>query len=325
MKRIDVVVVGASLAGAACVRELNRRGVEAVALDRAVFPAEKVCGGFLSPGAVAVLDEMDLLAHVRNAGAVQIHQLCVRAGDRDALLDLPTPGLSISRRTLDAIVSSGVPRKQLCVEKIVPGEDGFRVQAGAENIDARVVVDASGKLSRFSRRRPAGHFGVQFYAPPRSAGRDSAILDFWFFRDGYGGVASIEDGRSNACFLIRRDALHRYMNRDACRVTGPLTYVRQRAHLISVGDAAGMIDPFCGEGMRHALDSGRMAAHAIAAGLSRKDSYEAMLAGYTASWTSQWAGRRRLAASVRGVLGFPGIVQRGLQAGAARLITSFWK
>ena len=52
VKHVDVVIIGGSLAGAACVRELARRGIDAVAFERDRFPREKVCGGFLSPGAV---------------------------------------------------------------------------------------------------------------------------------------------------------------------------------------------------------------------------------------------------------------------------------
>ena len=38
-------------------------------------------------------------------------------------------------------------------------------------------------------------------------------MDFWFFADGYGGTVGIEANRSNSCFLIRRDALPRYVGK----------------------------------------------------------------------------------------------------------------
>ena len=46
----DVIIIGASLAGSACVRELERSGIDAVAFERDRFPRAKVCGGVLSPG-----------------------------------------------------------------------------------------------------------------------------------------------------------------------------------------------------------------------------------------------------------------------------------
>jgi len=66
VKHIDVVIIGGSLAGAACARELARQGIDAVAFDRDRFPRDKVCGGFLSPGAVDLLDELDVLEAVQN-------------------------------------------------------------------------------------------------------------------------------------------------------------------------------------------------------------------------------------------------------------------
>jgi flavin-dependent dehydrogenase len=322
--KCDVVVVGASLAGSACVRELNRLGVDAVALDRAAFPSDKVCGGFLSPGAVAILDEMDLAHKVREAGAAAIHHVRLHAGAGEVVLDLPSPGLSVSRRTLDAIVRSGVECRRLGVQRIVRNGAGFRVFTG-DAIDARFVVDASGKQSRLSRAYPARHFGVQFYAPARVES-EQAVMDFWFFGKGYGGIASVEGGRANACFLIHQDALPRYIASKECLVTGPLAYAREPFRMFAVGDAAGMIDPFCGEGMRHALDTGRMAARLISEGLRCNENYEALLARYRAERSGRWASRRRLAAAVRGVLHCRALVERGIRLGAAqRLLKSFWK
>jgi len=62
MKTVDVAIIGGSLAGAACVRELARRGIDAVAFERERFPREKVCGGFVSPGAVELLEELEVIA-----------------------------------------------------------------------------------------------------------------------------------------------------------------------------------------------------------------------------------------------------------------------
>src|SRR5262245_51000362 len=76
----DVVVIGGSLSGAACVRELARLGIDAIALERDRFPRGKVCGGFLSPGAVNSLEGLGLLDEIVNAGAVKVSSARVRAG-----------------------------------------------------------------------------------------------------------------------------------------------------------------------------------------------------------------------------------------------------
>src|SRR3989442_7334128 len=71
MTRHDVVIIGGSLAGAACARELERLGIDAVALERDRFPRAKVCGGFVSPGAVECIARLGLLDSARQAGAVE--------------------------------------------------------------------------------------------------------------------------------------------------------------------------------------------------------------------------------------------------------------
>src|SRR6185295_8548015 len=117
------------------------------------------------------------------------------------------------------------------------------VETSAGRFRAAAIVDAAGKLSRFTRRVAAPEFGVQFV---ENESRDGT-MDFWFFEDGYGGAVSVEGGRSNFCFLIRKPALWRYVSKPGRLVTGPLAYGRVPGNVIAIGDAAGMIDPFCGE------------------------------------------------------------------------------
>ena len=103
--RRDVVVIGGSLAGAACARELVRLGLDAIALERDRFPRRKVCGGFLSPGAVESLKTLNVLDDVRRAGAVPVTSARVRAGSADVEITFERSGLGISRDALDQILA----------------------------------------------------------------------------------------------------------------------------------------------------------------------------------------------------------------------------
>jgi flavin-dependent dehydrogenase len=307
MKRVDVAIIGASLAGASCVRELWRRGIDAVAFERDSFPREKVCGGFLSAGAVDLLGELEVLGAVRDAGAVEVRSAHVRFADVDESFELPRPGLGISRCALDAILADHEGVRRAAVRDVRATGDGFHIELETKDVSARVVVDAAGKLSRFTERSAVDQFGIQFYEP----GACGDVLDFWFFRDGYGGAVTVEGGRSNACFLVDKEALPRYLNKPGCRVTGPVAYDRRESEFLAIGDAAGMIDPFCGEGMRHALDTGRLAARAVADGLAGGSSYDAMLRNYERERAERWNGKRRLGGAVRRVLRYPRIAAAG--------------
>jgi len=186
--------------------------------------------------------------------------------------------------------------------------------------DAKVVIDAAGKLSRFGKLKTSPQFGVQFY---ETGHRDDA-MDFWFFPDGYGGIVGIEGQRANACFLIRRDALHWYRDKPGCRITGPVAYRSQSSDYIAIGDAAGMIDPFCGEGMHHALDTGRMAAASVRRGLADGWSYLEMRRHYERERRRRWWHKRMLARAVRAALEFPRLRDAGLRMGAGWLVDAFW-
>lgn len=51
----EAIVVGGGPAGAAAAWELTRRGVDCLVLDRAAFPREKLCAGWITPEVVADL------------------------------------------------------------------------------------------------------------------------------------------------------------------------------------------------------------------------------------------------------------------------------
>jgi flavin-dependent dehydrogenase len=93
---------------------------------------------------------------------------------------------------------------------------------------------------------------------------------------------------------------------------------------MAVGDAAGMIDPFCGEGMRHALDTGKLAAQVVAEGLSRGDAYDAMRVRYERERAKRWAGKRRMGSVVRWLLKYPQVAAMGFKSKPEYFPRLFW-
>jgi flavin-dependent dehydrogenase len=317
MTRHDVVIIGGSLAGAACVRELERLGLDAIALERDRFPRAKVCGGFLSPGAVKCLEQIGVLSEVRAAGAVEISAASVAVGRSEIEVPFERPGLGISRRTLDDVLARCARVKQGCpVRELKADGRGFRV----DDIACSVVIDASGKLSRFTKRRTVEEFGIQYVAP----GTCGDLLRFSFFEDGYGGTVSVEGGQSNSCFLVRKDVLPNYLRRQDCLVTGPLAYDRVQGEFIAIGDAAGMVDPFCGEGMRHALETGQLAARVVASGIRHGAGYEEMRAEYEREYRRRWAARKTAGAMIRRLVWRPLVFAAALRVTPQWLLTQMW-
>jgi flavin-dependent dehydrogenase len=62
MIKTDVIIVGGGPAGSACARQLGRRGVDCLILDKASFPRSKLCAGWITPEVVADL-EMDIRSY----------------------------------------------------------------------------------------------------------------------------------------------------------------------------------------------------------------------------------------------------------------------
>jgi len=308
------------VAGATCAREIARLGVEVVAFERDSFPREKVCGGFLAPGAVDILDRLNVLDALRRSGAVPVQSARVRAGSADVAFELAKPGLGISRRVLDSVLADHPSLERATVRSVDRRGTRFHVQLDDAVVEARFVVDAGGKLSRFSKRKPTDFFGVQFYeSTPRGS-----VLDFWFLEDGYGGAVTVEGDRSNACFLVRKDSLKKYTARGDCLVTGPIGYNLESSEWINIGDSGGMVDPFCGAGIYHALDTASLAAKAIAEGIRSNQTYEQVSASYRASRSSRWRWTRFLGGLMRPALGYPSVVGAGLRANPAWFLQRLW-
>ena len=319
---VDVFIIGGSLAGAACARELARLGVDVVAYDRDVFPRAKVCGGFLSPNAVECLERLDLLDNVRRAGAVEVDHACIQADGKLFEIPFHRKGLGISRNVLDRILATNAPVEEgRNVNSVRREDDGFLVISDAETIRAKVVIDAAGKLSRFTPRIAEAEFGVQYL----DASSHGSGLDFWFFKDGYGGAVTVEGNQSHFCFLINKDALPRYVSKPGRLVTGPLAYERSPSgDAIAIGDAAGMIEPFCGEGMHHALDSGMTAARVVAKGLADRRTFAEMQQAYQSEWTRRWSAKRLITSSLRRAARSPWAVRMGLGCKPGWFLDRLW-
>jgi flavin-dependent dehydrogenase len=121
----------------------------------------------------------------------------------------------------------------------------------------------------------------------------AGACEIYFYRGGYGGLSSIENGLSNLCFIASAHDV-RACETDADRVVREIVRQNARANetlasarvaspwlavalegfgrhevapvpgLLTIGDAASFIDPFTGSGMLMALQSGELAAKVIA-------------------------------------------------------------
>jgi flavin-dependent dehydrogenase len=208
---------------------------------------------------------------------------------------------------------------------------------------ALVIVDATGRGRALARRverdgtsenrtpvrRPSL---VAFKAHLENAGGADGHCEIYFYRGGYGGLSRVENGLSNLCFIAAaRDV--RACGNDAERVMREVLMKNRRAAetlarasapagwlavalegfglralvpargLLSIGDAASFIDPFTGSGMLMALESGELAAQAIARHLqalrNNACSFDEAAAAYSHLYQKTFGARLRVCAWMR--------------------------
>ncbi len=281
----DVAIVGAGPAGCAAAVELARAGCRVLLLERSAFPRHKVCGEFLSPEVAGILEELGVGAVL--AGAAPIESGRVVTPSRCSLeFSFPAPAYGLSRYALDAALARRaadagatlVERTEIAsLEHDTRGS--FLTSRDGRRFAARVVLFACGRDSLF--HPPGGAGGRFFGVKAHYRGAWPARLDLLFFPGGYLGVAPIEDGRINVCAWMEKrllkeagaifeDMLGPGIQREGrFFFTGPLRpgWQSEDGDRWVAGDAAIFLDPFTGDGIALALQSGRLAAQHLLAGL----------------------------------------------------------
>lgn len=341
----DVVVVGAGPAGALAARELALRGCEVLLVDKAAFPRSKVCGCCLNGQALAVLRDVGLGDLPADLGSAPLDYLLLAARSRCARLPL-LGELALSRESFDTALAEAAVRAgaqflphtlaslgdgSTTARRVVLQQDDERVE-----VKARLVLAADGLGSRLLRQRPrdvvasGARIGAGVLMNDGPACYRSGTIFMACGRGGYVGIVRLEDGRLDvACALDRstvRDggpgpaatsilaesglAPLPGLGAAAWRGTPPLT--RQPARLADerlflLGDAAGYVEPFTGEGIAWALASARAVVPLAVRGVCR---WQADLADEWAEVHRRTVSRRQLTCRIlAAVLRRPILVQ----------------
>lgn len=312
MDTCDVLIVGGGPAGSSCAGKLRRHGVPVVVLDKAVFPRDKVCAGWITPAIIQSL-RIDLDDYAR------LHVLQPFTSFKTGLM-----GRQPVRTDYQRPVSYGIRRCEFdgyllerCGAEIRQGE---AFQSLVEDGDSWVVND------RYRAKLvigAGGHFCpvARTVAPRKEADDDPVVLaqevefqlpeharttfpvsgtcpELYFCPDlaGYGWIVRKGDyvniglGREHERNLSTHLEAFLKTLRDAGRLTvdipqpfkGHAYRLRRYAPRLSlpprvllIGDAWGLAYPQSGEGIRPAVESGLMAGEEI---LAANGDYSAPLA-----------------------------------------------
>ncbi len=279
----DVIVVGGGPAGSTCAAFCARGGLRTLLLERAVFPREKVCGDCLNPGCWGVLERLGAAALLRKLPHGKVNEIEF-AGLRGRSVRFPLPRqLAFRRSVLDQVLLNHARRAGVEVREglaVTSVEEGFRIHCGREMFASRYLVGADGRNSLAARMSGLlaatgrERIAVQCYAaiPPRWGGR----LALRLLPDGYCGLAPVGEGQLNVCLVttpLKLAAMKQWGEQQfgippdqQWQSISPIfrpPAACGRHKLLLVGDAARVVEPFTGEGIFYALQSGELAAEAI--------------------------------------------------------------
>ncbi|HXZ81950.1 MAG TPA: NAD(P)/FAD-dependent oxidoreductase [Terriglobales bacterium] len=303
MDSCDILIVGGGPAGSSCAWGLRSSNLDVVIADRATFPREKLCGGWITPQVLQALEINP--TEYANAGNRDARILQPITGFRVSCLGQPDVAVHYGRA-----VSYGIRRCEFdnyllrrcgarlregkAVNSIEQTRDGDIVVNG--EIKTRLLVGAGGHFCPVSRWMgnhdhvtPVLAQEIEFEMDEGQAAGcafSGEVPELFFCRDirGYGWVFRKGNYLNIGLGRLDKHALGGHMSGfvQSLRREGKLGFdlpSRPGGHayllfghsqrklvgdgVILIGDAAGLAYSQSGEGIRTAVESGLIAAEVI--------------------------------------------------------------
>lgn len=314
--RADVAILGGGPAGLSTALALAGRGARVLVAERSRYGEDRF-GETFPPAVQTALAPLGLWESFAASGAlpsVGIRSVWGRSEpyEKSFLFNPYGPGWHVDRRAFDAALAFTAEARGVRIARgarllaCERGTDhGWRLRFGSDDgdveIEARFLVDATGRASTLARRlgavRIAGDrlVAVAGYGEPVPGARsveEVALIEA--AEDGWWYSAPLPGGRLVAAFLTDADLWPAGKERDAARwhaarQSSPCTAERTASFTfgelrtvsansswlasscgpdwLAVGDAALAWDPLSGNGVQRALEAGPKAAEVILATL----------------------------------------------------------
>jgi geranylgeranyl reductase family protein len=297
----DVIVVGAGAAGAAAAYYLSQAGLQVLVVEKARLPRYKACGGAIPRSALD--DFPFHFDHVIRAAPANarftfpgLPAVDVPLPKRPVVMVMRSDFDAFLLARSDAEVLEGA-----AVTSVTESDDRVQVEADGRRFTARYLVGADGagstvarSLGLHQRQRMGGTLEAEVPLNGNGSLReeygDRVLFSLKAIDWGYAWIfpkdhcLSVGIGRFRPGRVDLRTALQREMARLGITLDGvqphghPLPYYLappwpfwhgqpqknlSTRRCLLVGDAAGLVDPFVGEGIRYAISSARLASQAI--------------------------------------------------------------
>jgi geranylgeranyl reductase family protein len=289
----DVIIVGAGPAGATLAYELTRKGVNALILEKERLPRYKACAGGITVKAAGLLDlDISPVTHHVTYGFRVTYK---SKKEFTKWYDKPLIYM-VMRDEFDHLLvqraqaTGAVIADNQRVSQLQVTSDGVEVLTDQDAFTAEILVGADGAGSIVAKNlglMNGTELGIGVEAEisvskEKLANWDSLTgLDLGHIRGGYGWIFPKKDHLSVGVGGSLRQAKRLkpyYQEMLASHNLGSHEITKPRSHFLPVrrngtaiqckrslllGDAAGLVDPFTGEGIYNAIKSAQMAAPII--------------------------------------------------------------
>lgn len=276
--KTDFLIIGGGVAGLSAANRLAESGANVVLLEQGSYPAHKICGEFLSPEALPILERWGIPV------SDSIDRIEILTPSKRWQMVFPEKTATATRILLDqALVNRAVQLGAQVmtgaqVENILlPTDDQPLYQVtltNGEEWSTPNLLVSSGRLS--GQMKPS--FSYVGFKAHSSVNSFPHLLQMHLFHNAYVGIAPIGNGSVNIAGLIRcthdeainpQAVLKQFLKDkpfpDCDWMAAPVpefgircTPNWPRAYFL--GDAAGVIPPATGNGLSMGLTSGILAA-----------------------------------------------------------------
>jgi flavin-dependent dehydrogenase len=343
MNDFDVIIAGAGPAGSSAGIHLARNEVRVLLVEQKKFPRAKLCGEFISPECRRHFETLGVAGAMTNSDPASITET-VFYSSRGHYVTIPSSwfgepaALGLSRAVMDDVL---LKRARECGVEVIEGATitepildhnivrgvKFKINGDEHQHTAPLTIDATGRARILTRKLHAGETRskaklIAFKVHLRNTRVAPGACEIYFYRDGYGGLSSVEGDISNLCFITSAEQVKRYHSNPDLVMRELVMKNQRAAHtlahaqpesewlsaswerfgrqqpspakgLLAIGDSAAFIDPFTGSGMLMAFESGELAADVI---IRNRNAVEA---DYTAAYLRKFDSRLRISGWLR--------------------------
>lgn len=278
-----VSIIGGAPAGASAALSALLQGSAVQIFEKSPFPRHKVCGEFISPAMLPILERLGVNDRFMLQRPAIIHRAELTFENKVKRFLLPEPAFGLSRYRFDQLLlQAALDRGAVLVSETAD----WRTFGGSEPL---VIAHGRPAADGAAPEKGTRQFGFKahFAGPPRDA------VELFFFDGCYFGINAIEDSLTNVCGIgaerLLRECQFNYdefvsrfsplaqrllplVRQTKWHSVGPLEYSNRfdepaQAGVYEAGDALSFVDPFTGSGLLGAVATGLLAGQAAASGV----------------------------------------------------------